>query len=198
MLVWADSHGERDLMSENGEDAQEQESQTVCWHRWEMCASRLDLRTLRCKHWWNEDGDLHNICGWCWVEWSEIAELRICRGRSLKCHSFLCMGCRDCANICWKSSTQNRISPEQVQMQRTASMPYLKAVLAVGWQAGGRVEETMCRTGCGCAAWLEEDGEWAWACRLTHAQGFLLACFPQRSQKGLDNALSLLITHIST
>lgn len=56
-------------------------------------------------------------------------------------------------------------------------MPYLEAVLVGGWQSGGGEETTRMA---GCAAWLEEDSERAWACRPTDAQGFSLACFPQQ------------------
>lgn len=56
-------------------------------------------------------------------------------------------------------------------------MPYLEAVLVGGWQSGGGEETTRMA---GCAAWLEEDSERAWACRPTDAQSFSLACFPQQ------------------
>jgi len=81
-------------------------------------------------------------------------DIIISRGRGLKCHSIKHLAWRDCANLCSKS-TQNRISPEHV---RTASMPYLQAVLVGSLEEGG---ETTRKAGCGRAAEPEEDSEQA-------------------------------------
>lgn len=64
-------------------------------------------------------------------------------------------------------------------------MPYLKAVLVGGWQAGGwgGGEETTCMADCGRAAWLEADSERAWACRPTNAQGFISLLSSKKQNK---------------
>ncbi len=70
-------------------------------------------------------------------------------------------------------------------------MPYLEAVLVGGWQSGGwgGGEETTRMAGCGCAAWLEEDGERAWARRLIIS--LLSTAKTKRTRQGS------LITHIT-
>lgn len=76
-------------------------------------------------------------------------------------------------------------------------MFYLQAVLARGWQAGGRAEGTMCRTAVAVQpGWRKMVSEHGHAgSRMLRA--FSLACVSLQSQKGLGSAYSLLITQIS-
>lgn len=72
-------------------------------------------------------------------------------------------------------------------------MPYLSAVLVGGRLEAGEGERTPC-------VWLALAVQPGWrktTSKPTDAQGFLLACFPLHSQKGLSRAHSLLTSLIS-